>query len=104
MPKAVTVSLSHDLAPAEVKRRIVAGLADARAKHAHLFKDSRETWTSENQMDFTVRAILQTVTGNVRIEPNVVHISVNLPLLLAMFAEKLKPQIESEGRKMLEKK
>ena len=55
-------------------------------------------------MDFDVRAIGQAVTGNVRIEPRVVHITMNLPALLAMFAAKLKPTIESEGRKLLEKK
>src|SRR5438552_2963177 len=104
MGKAVTVSLSHDLAPAEVKRRLVNGIADARAKHRQLLKDAHETWTSDNQLDFTARAMGQTITGTVRIEPNVVHVSVNLPMLLAMFAAKLKPQIESEGRKVLEKK
>lgn len=104
MAKAVTVSLSHDLSPAEVKRRLVTGIADARTKHAQLLKDAHETWTSENQLDFTARAMGQTISGNIRIEPKVVHVSVNLPMLLAMFAGNLKPRIESEGRKMLEKK
>ena len=104
MPKAVTVSLSHDLAPDEVKRRLVAGLADARAKHGQYLAGARETWTSDNQMDFDVRAMGQAVTGNVRIEPRVVHITMYLPALLVMFAAKLKPTIESEGRKLLEKK
>ena len=104
MSKAVTVSLSHDLPPEEVKRRLVTGLADARAKHGQYLAGTQETWTSENQMDFNVRAIGQSVTGNVRIEPKVVHVTVNLPTLLAMFAEKLRPRIESEGRKLLEKK
>jgi hypothetical protein len=104
MGKAVTVTLPHDLPPLEVKRRLVTGIADARAKHGDLLKGAEETWTSENQMDFTARAMGQTISGNVRIEPNVVHLTVNLPMLLAMFAGKLKPRIESEGRKLLEKK
>ena len=104
MAKSVTVSLSHDLEPAEVKRRLVTGLADARAKHGQYLSGATETWTSENQMDFNVRAIGQSVTGNLRIEPKVVHVTVNLPTLLAMFAERLKPRIESEARKLLEKK
>jgi hypothetical protein len=104
MGKAVTVSIPHSLSPDEVKRRLVTGIADARAKHGQLLKDSRESWTSDNQMDFTARAMGQTITGSVRIEPAVVHVSMNLPTLLAMFAEKLRPRIASEGRKMLEKK
>jgi hypothetical protein len=39
----------------------------------------------------------------VRIEPSVVHVTVSLPTLLAMFAGKIRPRIESEGRKLLEK-
>jgi hypothetical protein len=104
MAKSVTVSLSHDLSPDEVKRRIVSGIADARAKHAELLKGAQETWTNDNQMDFAARAMGQNITGNVRIEPRVVHVTVTLPMLLAMFAAKVKPRIESEGRKLLEKK
>lgn len=104
MAKPITVSLSHDLTPEEVKRRLVTGIADARAKHGQYLAGAQETWSSENQMDFNVRAMGQTVTGSVRIEPRVVHISMNLPTLLAMFAEKLRPRIESEGKKLLEKK
>ena len=104
MSKAVTVTLSHDLPPDEVKRRLVTGIADARAKHGQYLTGVQDNWTSENQMDFHVRAIGQSITGNVRIEPKMVHVTVNLPTILAMFAEKLRPRIESEGRKLLEKK
>jgi hypothetical protein len=104
MSKAVTVSLSHDLSPEEVKRRLITGIADARAKHGNLLQGAQETWSSDNQMDFTARAMGQTVTGNVRIEPRVVHITMNLPTLLAMLAGKIRPRIEAEGRKLLEKK
>ena len=104
MAKAVTVSIPHDLSPEEVKRRLVSGIADARAKHDHLFEGTQEQWSSENQMDFTARAMGQTINGNVRIEPRVLHVTVSLPMLLALFAEKLRPRIESEGKKLLEKK
>ena len=104
MAKSITVTFTHDLPPAEVKRRLVTGIADARAKHGEHLKNAHETWTNENQMDFTARAMGQTITGNVRIEPEVVQVTVSLPMILAMFAEKLKPRIESEGRKLLEKK
>jgi len=101
MPKTITLSLSHDLTPDEVKRRIVTAIADARSKHPDVLKDAHERWT-ENQMDFTARAMGQTITGRVVIEPNVVHLSLELPVILAMLAGKLKPQIEAEGRKLLQ--
>ena len=103
MAKAVTVSIPHNLAPAEVKRRLVNGIAELRAKHGELWKGSQEIWSGDNLMDFTARAMGQTITGSVRIEPSVVHVSMNLPTLLALFAGKLVPRIESEGRRLLEK-
>ena len=54
-------------------------------------------------MDFTARAMGQTITGSVRIEQTQVHVTVMLPMLLAMFASKLKPRIEGEAQKLLEK-
>jgi len=99
----MTVSLPHDLPPAEVKRRLVQALAEARTKHADLLNNAKETWPSENQMDFSASALGQSISGSVRIEASHVHVSVNLPALLAMFASNLKPKIEAEGQKLLGK-
>ncbi|HEX4997968.1 MAG TPA: polyhydroxyalkanoic acid system family protein [Terriglobia bacterium] len=101
MAKSITVSVPHDLPPAEVKRRLERAIADARVKHGDLLKDARETWTSDSQMDFTVHTMGQTITGSARIEPTHVHLTVALPLLFAMFASSLKPRIEAEGQKLL---
>jgi hypothetical protein len=101
--KTVTASIPHDLPPAEVKRRLVEAIAEARTKHADLLRDARETWPNENQMDFSARALGQTVSGSMRIDPTHVHVTVHLPMLLAMFASKVKPQIEAEAQKLLSK-
>jgi hypothetical protein len=101
MAKPLTVSIPHDLPPAEVKQRLVKAIGEARSKHGDFLKDARETWPSENQMDFSAHALGQSVTGSIRIEPSQVHVTVNLPSLLAMFASKLKPKIENEGQKLL---
>jgi hypothetical protein len=101
MAKGITVSVPHDLPPAEVKRRLECAIADARMQHGDLLKDARETWTSDSQMDFAVRAMGQTITGSARIESTHVLLTVELPMLLAMFASALKPRIEAEGRKLL---
>ena len=103
MAKSMTVSVPHELSPTEVKRRLVDAIAEARTKHGELLRDTEETWPSDNQMDFTARAMGQTVTGSVRIELTQVHVTVTLPMLLAIFASKLKPQIEAEGQKLLGK-
>ena len=99
----MTVSVPHELPPAEVKRRLVEAIAEARTKHGDLLKDARETWPTDNQMDFSARAMGQTISGSMRIEPTQVHVTINLPMLLAMFASKVKPTIEAEAQKLLGK-
>src|SRR4051812_28358061 len=103
MSKTITLSLPHDLPPDEVKRRVVTAIADARSKHPGVLKDAHERWT-DNQIDFVARAMGKDITGRIVIEPRVVHVSVELPLILAMFASKIKPQLQTEGRKLLEQK
>src|SRR5262245_58476126 len=103
MAKSMTVSFPHELTPAEVKRRLVDALAEARATHGELLKDNTENWSSDNQLDFIARAMGQTVSCSVRIELSHVLVTVTLPMLLAIFASKLKPQIEAEGQKLLGK-
>jgi hypothetical protein len=101
MGKTITVSVPHDLPPAEVKRRLVEAIAEARTKHGDLLKDTHETWPTENRMDFSARAMGQTISGSMQIEPTHVHVRVDLPMLLAMFASAVKPKIEEEAQKLL---
>jgi hypothetical protein len=96
MAKPMTVSIPHELPPAEVKQRLVKAIAEARSKHGDLLKDARESWPSDNQMDFSAHALGQSVTGSILIDPSHVHVSVNLPSLISMFSSKLKTQIENE--------
>ena len=100
MRKTISLSLPHDLGEAEAKRRLVTGIADARAKHPTYLQNARETWNG-NTMEFTASAVGQTVTGRILVEAKQLHIQIDLPLLLAMFAGRLVPQIEAEGRKLL---
>jgi hypothetical protein len=103
MAKPITVSIPHELPEAEVKRRLVEAIADARTRHADLLKDAREVWQSDDRMQFSASAMGQTISGSIRIDPTHVHLTVMLPMLLSMFAAKLIPQIESEGQKLLKK-
>ncbi|HET9216180.1 MAG TPA: polyhydroxyalkanoic acid system family protein [Terriglobia bacterium] len=102
MGKNIKISIPHELSPAEVKQRLVEALADARAKHPDLLRDAHETWSNDNEMHFTGHAMGQRITGSVEIKPGQVHATIILPLLLAMFAAKLKPRIEAEGQKLFE--
>jgi Putative polyhydroxyalkanoic acid system protein (PHA_gran_rgn) len=101
MRKTITVSLPHDLGEEEARRRLVNGLADMRSRYPNYLQNARETWNG-NTMEFVASALGQTVSGRVQVQPKHVQVQVDLPLLLAMLAGKLLPQIEKEGKKMLE--
>lgn len=100
MSRQITLSFPHNLTEAEVRSRLVNAIADTKRKHPTIMGGATETWTG-NRMDFRFAVMGQSVTGDVQIEPKTVHLHINLPLVLAMLAEKIKPQIESEGRKLL---
>ena len=94
------MSFPHNLSEAEVKSRIASAIADTKLKHPALMAGATETWNGD-RMDFRFAVMGQSVTGDVQIEPGTVHLHIDLPFVLAMLAERIKPQIESEGRKLL---
>src|SRR5215210_3798393 len=101
MARTITVTVPHKLSQEEAKRRIVSGVADARTKFSAMTKGVQETWNGD-RMDYSLAAMGQTITGRVHVEPEQVRLEVDLPLILAMFADKLRPRIEEEGRKLLD--
>ena len=101
--KTITISLPHDLTEDEVKRRLVNGITDARARFPELLKGARETW-SGNQMHLRASAMGQTITSLVDVQPKHVVLTIELPFVLGLLANVIRPRIEQEGRKLLEKK
>jgi putative polyhydroxyalkanoate system protein len=100
--QTISVSIPHRLTQDEARRRLERGIADLKSKHAKgAAADVQEAWNG-NQMTFRVAAMGQSVTGKVDVTPDAVKVDVELPWLLAMIANKIRPQIEQEGRKMLE--
>lgn len=100
MPRQLTISIPHNLSESEVQPRITGAIADARRKHPTILAGAHETW-SGNRMDFRFSALGQTITGDIVIEPRTVHLNINLPWALSVLAERMRPQIEAEGRKLL---
>lgn len=101
MSHQLTISIPHRLSEAEVKQRLAGAIADARKKHPGVLSAVQESWTG-NRMDFRFTAMGQLISGDVIIEPQVAHLHVNLPWMLKMLADQIRPQIESEARKVLE--
>jgi hypothetical protein len=103
MSKPLTVSIPHRLGKAEARRRLQAGLGNARTSYSHLFTLRDEVWTGD-QLRFDLAALSQSISGTIDVEEDHVKLEVTLPWLLARLAERFIPAIQTEGTKMLEKK
>jgi hypothetical protein len=100
MSRTITVNIPHRLSQAEVRSRIVKGITDAEAQFGAKVAKVEHNW-SGNHMDFGVAILGQTVTGDVDVNPTDVVVRVNLPWMLAAFADKIRPQIQQHGQKLL---
>jgi hypothetical protein len=99
--KTITISMPHKLTQEEARRRIQAGIADARQQFVGKMTQVEDRWT-ENHLEFKFAALGQPITGRLDVLPGAIHVSVDLPWLLAMLADKIKPEVEQRGRKLLE--
>jgi hypothetical protein len=101
--KTITVSIPSRLGQAETKRRLQDGVSHLRSQYANQIASVEETWTGDH-MAFKVNALGQSLTGRLDVLAESVKLEIDLPWLLAAFAEKIKGEIEQRGRKLLEKK
>lgn len=104
MAKPLIVEIPHELGLAEARRRIADGLAqvDGLFSKAGIAVD-KMVWT-DDRLDFAMAAMGQKVDGQVDVRPETVRVEVRLPLLLALFAEKIQKKVGKEGSLLLTKK
>ena len=100
MAKPLHVTLPHNLSQAEAQRRIEEGLVRVRPQILHYVTSLEDGWNG-NQLDFTLTALKQTITGRIVVEADHVAVDLDLPWLLATIAGKLRNQIERKGDSML---
>ena len=100
MARSISLTIPHKLTQAEVRSRIRKGIADAQRDHAGKFSKLEHNW-NENHLNFDVGILGQTVTGAVDVNPADVVIHIELPWMLAAFADKIRPQIKAQADKML---
>jgi len=101
--KTITITIPHRLTQQEAKSRLQKGLTDLKAQHSASIAQVAESWNGD-QMSFRLTAMGQAITGRVDVQPSAIKLDIDLPWLLAAFAEKFRPRIEQEGRRMLEDK
>ncbi|MDQ3624597.1 MAG: polyhydroxyalkanoic acid system family protein [Verrucomicrobiota bacterium] len=103
MNRTISVTLPHRLTQDEVRAGLQAGIADLKTKFAGRIGEVQETWTG-NTMNFRFAIMGQAVTGRVDILADALKLDIDLPWFLTMLADKIKPQVEREARRLLERK
>jgi putative polyhydroxyalkanoate system protein len=102
MAKTITVSLPHHTTREEARRKVMAGVASHKQQFARMAQ-VEDSWTGD-QMQFKATAMGQTLTGRVDVTDENVVVNVDLPMFLAMMSGRIKGEIETQGRKLLESK
>jgi hypothetical protein len=103
MSEPLVVSIPHRLGREEAVRRIKSGFGQAHAHFAHLLTISEETW-DDSRLSFRASALGQAASGVIDVREDQVVLTVQLPWLLARFAQAASKLISREGTLMLEKK
>ena len=102
MSKPLVVSIPHQLGKEKAVRRLKSGFGRARTTFGEKLAVIDENWSGDH-LDFRAGVLGQTTTGTIDVADDHVRVEVQLPWLLGMLAEKVKPFIERQGHLMLEK-
>ena len=98
--QSLQLSIPHDTTRDEARRRLEAGIARVLRDHGGKVSRVEQAWTCD-RLDFAVAALGQRVAGHLNVDDRVVNVQILLPWLLARFADKLRPTLEREAKKML---
>ncbi len=102
MSEPVVVTIPHKLGKQEAVRRLQAGFKNVRSTFGEKFVVVKDDWKGDH-LDFHASLLGQNTTGTVDVAEDHVRLEVQLPWILAMFANKAKALVQKQGQLMLEK-
>jgi hypothetical protein len=97
----ITVTISHRLGRDAAKQRIESGLDSIRADIQRYASRVEYRWEGYT-LEFSVTAMMQSITGRIEVYEEFVRIELGLPRLLHMIAKTIAGQIERRGASLLE--
>ena len=92
MGKIVSVDVKHQLGAEEARRRVHEGVDALKEKYAEKLSIVTIVWTGMHA-DIKITAMGHALTGAMDFLPDCVRVSLELPLMLALLAEKAKGMI-----------
>lgn len=107
MRKTIDVSIPHRLTRDEARSRLREGAVRLQTHFAGSpagqVAQVSENW-QDYRNDFRFTAMGQSITGRMDVEADAIKLSVDVPWVFAVFADKVRGRIEQEARKLLAKK
>ena len=104
MATPITITIPHKLSRAEATARVNASVDGFKQQMAKVgLGHMRHDWAGD-RFSFHAQALGQAITGRIDVSENELRIEVDLPALLAGFAEKIRGRLRREGPKLLEKR
>jgi hypothetical protein len=103
MSKPLVITISHQLGKQEAKNRLQNNMEQIRS-HLSRYVSSVENNWNEDQMDFRVAAVGQTVAGRIDVLDDAVRVEIDLPWLLSRLGTRIGDRVRQQGRLMLAKK
>lgn len=104
MNRAVSISVPHSLGREAAAERLKSGVDRIRGRLKEFRMELVEEDWQGHSLTFGVMALGYTVKGRLDVEETSVRIEVMLPLMLALFAEKLKAGVQKQGQILLDHK
>jgi Putative polyhydroxyalkanoic acid system protein (PHA_gran_rgn) len=102
MAEPVVVTIPHKLGKQEATRRLQEGFKNVRSTFGEKFVVMKDNWNGDH-LDFSASLLGQNTTGMLDVAEDHVRLEVQLPWMLAMFANKAKALVKKQGQLMLEK-
>ncbi|WP_298422665.1 polyhydroxyalkanoic acid system family protein [Rhodoblastus sp.] len=100
MGQIVSVDVKHSLGAEEAKRRVQAGIEAMKEKYGEQLSVLQVDW-SDMHADVVVGAMGHSLKGAFDFLPDCVRVSLELPWILAMIADKAKSLIAHKTENML---
>ena len=100
MQRTIEVDLAHSLGKEEARRRIAGNIGNLGQHMPGGVAEVTERWEGDS-LHLGIGAMGQEVQGRLDIEDSKVHVSVELPGMLAMFAGPIEQLFRSRGKDLL---
>ena len=100
MAKPVVVTIAHELGQVEAQKRLQAGFSRLCQQFGAGVLKVEERWDGNN-LEFSARALAQTITGQVEVREQDVRFEVSLPWALAVLADGLRNRLGRAGQLLL---